>query len=66
MKANQKELKESYKKISHFNDEEEKVANEIQSNKLKLEKLGVLESQNEKKITERNEMIVNVSKIAGM
>ncbi|CAB3221833.1 unnamed protein product [Arctia plantaginis] len=66
VKAKQKELKESYTKISKFNDEEEKVANEIQSNKLKLEKLDVLESLNEKKVLERNEMIGTVAKTAGL
>ncbi|PZC79526.1 hypothetical protein B5X24_HaOG216191 [Helicoverpa armigera] len=66
VKANQKELEESYSKISNFNNEEERVANEKDANKSKLEKLILLDSQNDKKMVERNEMIVNVAKLAGV
>lgn len=65
VKANQKELKESYAKITNFNNEEERVANEKDANKLRLEKLILLDSQNDKKIIERNEMIVKVAQLAG-
>lgn len=65
MKANQKELGESYTKISKFNNEEERVANEKDANKQKLDALVFSDSQNEKKIFQRNEMIVKVAKLAG-
>lgn len=65
VKANQKELKESYSKITNFNNEEERVANEKDANKIRLEKLILLDSQNDKKVIERNEMIVQVAQIAG-
>ncbi|XP_026734209.1 DNA repair protein RAD50 [Trichoplusia ni] len=66
VKAKQKELEESCTKISYFNTEEETVANEKDAFKLKLEKFALLESQNEKKIVERNKMIVDVAKLAGV
>ncbi|KAF9823097.1 hypothetical protein SFRURICE_018250 [Spodoptera frugiperda] len=62
--ANQKELEESYTKISNFNNEEQRVANEKDANKSRLEKLLLLDSQNDKKVLERNELIVNVAKLA--
>lgn len=65
VKANQKELKESYSKITNFNNEEERVANEKDANKIRLEKLILLDSQNDKKVVERNEMIVKVAQLAG-
>ncbi|CAH0691791.1 unnamed protein product [Spodoptera exigua] len=64
VKANQKELEESYTKISNFNNEEQRVANEKDANKSRLEKLILLDSQNDKKVLERNELIVNVAKLA--
>lgn len=66
MKANEKELKDSYKKITSFNAEEEKVANEKDSNTVKLGKLDLLEKQNEEKIKERNVALVNVAEVAGL
>ncbi|KAJ8731456.1 hypothetical protein PYW07_004620 [Mythimna separata] len=64
VKANEKELKESYSKITNFNNEEERVANEKDANKSRLEKLILLDSQNDKKVLDRNEMIVQVAKLA--
>ncbi|KAM3965158.1 DNA repair protein rad50 [Aphomia sociella] len=63
-KNKKKELDESYKKNSSFNKEEEKIANEKQSNELKLNKLILLESQNQEKIDKRNKMIVETAKLA--
>ncbi|XP_053609977.1 DNA repair protein RAD50 [Plodia interpunctella] len=59
-----KELEASYKKNTTFNKEEEKIANEKTSNEIKLNKLLLLESQNQEKIDKRKTMIVEVAKVA--
>ncbi|XP_049873545.1 DNA repair protein RAD50 [Pectinophora gossypiella] len=65
-KAKQKELTESYKKITSFNKDEEKIANEKTSNEMKYNKLIFLESQNQERIDKRNKVIVETCKIAGL
>lgn len=64
-KAKQKELNESYKKITSFNKEEEKIANEKTSNEMKYNKLIFLESQNQERMDKRNKCIVETAKMAG-
>lgn len=64
-KSKQKELNESYKKITSFNKEEEKIANEKTSNEMKYNKWIFLESQNQERVDKRNKCIVETAKMAG-
>ncbi|XP_073943978.1 LOW QUALITY PROTEIN: DNA repair protein RAD50-like [Choristoneura fumiferana] len=64
VKAKQKELAESYKRNSSFNTDEERIANQKQANEAKFNKLIVLEGQNQDRIEEKNNMVLETAKLA--
>lgn len=65
-KTKKKELDESVKKNTSFSKDDDKLTKEKNNNELKFNKFVLLETQNQERIDNKNNMIVETAKLAGM